>query len=124
MKPIIHQTAEMKAKNLCGEELDEIWWQGRQWAVTSHGIESLDGTYDIAHESLSMTISDETSQWPTHMLSKTWVDASDFLTAFMVACYLHGKPVPQYEFWNSVAMGRRVREEWDENRSNPMCGPR
>lgn len=28
-----------------GEELDEIWWRGRQWAVTSFGVECLDGTY-------------------------------------------------------------------------------
>jgi hypothetical protein len=27
-----------------GEALREIWWRGRQWAVTSYGIECLDGT--------------------------------------------------------------------------------
>jgi hypothetical protein len=32
---------------LCGEELHEIWWRGRPWAVTAYGVEALDGCYCI-----------------------------------------------------------------------------
>jgi hypothetical protein len=33
---IKHDEAEIKVS---GEDLHEIWWQGRQWAVTAYGIE-------------------------------------------------------------------------------------
>jgi hypothetical protein len=29
------------------EPLSEVWWQGRQWAVTAYGIERRDGAYVI-----------------------------------------------------------------------------
>jgi hypothetical protein len=30
-----------------GEGLAEVWWRGRQWAVTAYGLEALDGRYAI-----------------------------------------------------------------------------
>src|SRR3954453_17106438 len=36
-----------------GEALGKpIYWQGRQWAVTPHGVERRDGTYSIAADRL------------------------------------------------------------------------
>ena len=71
-----------------GEQLHEIWWQGRQWAVTAYGIEARDGTYAIAARRLAEkrgTVPD----WPLHMAEKNWVDTNDFNTAFLVALALH-----------------------------------
>ncbi len=40
MKPIAYDKTDVKLR---GEPLDEVWWQGRQWAVTAHGLEARDG---------------------------------------------------------------------------------
>jgi hypothetical protein len=76
-----------------GEKLGQIWWQGRQWAVTEHGIECQDGSYCITKERLAETLPsplNNTPDWPLHMAEKTWVDVADFLTAYLVALSLHG----------------------------------
>ena len=43
-----------------GEPLSEIWWQGRQWTVTSYGLEARDGRYHIeGHRRVSVHFSEE-----------------------------------------------------------------
>lgn len=69
-----------------GEALDEVWWRGKQWAVTAFGIECLDGTYHVAADRLTH---DPEHPWPLHMASKKWVDIDEFVTAWMVALLLH-----------------------------------
>jgi hypothetical protein len=71
-----------------GEALNEVWWRGKQWAVTAYGIEYLDGTY-VAEASRLAEQPDY--PWPMHMAEKTWVDIDDFTTAWMAALLLHGK---------------------------------
>ena len=70
-----------------GEALGEIWWRGAQWAVTSDGIECLDGTYFIAKGRL---LENREYPWPLHMAGKGWVDNDEFTTAWMVGLVLHG----------------------------------
>jgi hypothetical protein len=61
-----------------------IYWQGHQWAVTSHGVECRDGTYYIAKDRLWE--SDDTDHgWVHHMADKNWVDLADFAEALHVA---------------------------------------
>jgi hypothetical protein len=74
-----------------GDSLSEVWWQGRQWAVTSHGIEARDGCYVIEGSRLN-EVRGKTGapDWPLHMAAKTWVDRDDFCTAFLVGLALHG----------------------------------
>ena len=71
-----------------GEGLHDIWWRGKQWAVTAYGIESLDGTY--VAEAARLTENPD-YPWPMHMAEKIWVDIDEFTTAWMVALLLHGK---------------------------------
>lgn len=71
-----------------GEALDEIWWRGKQWAVTAHGIECLDGTYQFDAARLA---ENPDYLWPKHMDGKDWVDIEEFSTAWMVALLLHGQ---------------------------------
>ncbi len=47
-----------------GEPLHPILWHGRQWAVTTFGIEARDGTYAISKDRL------DDPYWPTHMAEK------------------------------------------------------
>ena len=74
--------------SVSGEEPAEIWWRGKQWAVTEAGIEALDGTYYIGGERLLEEI--DTWPWPRQMSEKNWVDSDEFATAYMVALVLHG----------------------------------
>lgn len=71
-----------------GEPLGTIWWRGRQWAVTSTGIEALDGTCVTEKHRLLDTI--EHWPWPRQLSRETWCDSDEFATAFMVALVLHG----------------------------------
>ena len=73
-----------------GEPLDQILWRGRQWAVTTYGIECLDGTYPIAADRLLEDVMSEWGGQPYHMCEKEWVDSDDFLTAWLVGMSLHG----------------------------------
>jgi hypothetical protein len=69
------------------DELGEIWWQGRQWAVTADGIECRDGAYFVAKERV---LENPAYPIPRHMAVKEWVDIDDFATAWLVAILLHG----------------------------------
>ncbi len=71
-----------------GEPLSEVWWRGKQWAVTAYGIECLDGTYVAEASRLA---EQPGYPWPMHMAGKKWVDIDEFTTAWMVALLLHGK---------------------------------
>jgi hypothetical protein len=80
--PIIRDANEVR---LCGEELHQVIWQGRQWAVTTFGIESRDGLYAIKARRLTEGLRDNDPHcWIDLMAGKEWVDLPDF--AFLVAC--------------------------------------
>jgi hypothetical protein len=60
-----------------GEELSEpVLWIGKQWAVTSYGVEERSGRYTIDKSRLWEGL--ETRPWEWHMAEKTWVDIEDF----------------------------------------------
>lgn len=78
-----------------GEELSNILWRGRQWAVTTHGIEALDGTYSFEAHRLAEDLHVRGyGGWPSHMSEKDWVDIDDFITAWLIALTLHGEKGP------------------------------
>ena len=85
-RPIELSSAPVKVR---GEALDEIWWRGKQWAVTSYGIECLDGTYFFTADRLLEDLPSGRS-WAEHMAEKIWVDVDEFVTAWLVALVLHG----------------------------------
>jgi hypothetical protein len=62
-----------------GERLHPIRWTGRQWAVTSFGVERRDGTYSIHNDRL------ESIEWISHLASKRTVDLEDFAEALRIA---------------------------------------
>jgi hypothetical protein len=72
-----------------GDRMHEIWWRGRQWAVTAHGVEALDGSYAITHNRLLEEL--RTHPWPMHMAEKDWVDIDEFATAWLIAILLSGQ---------------------------------
>jgi hypothetical protein len=66
-------------------------WIGRQWAVTSYGVEARDGTYAIEKERLWEEMT--TWPWEKHMVMKDWVDIEDFRHAMAWArIYFARKP--------------------------------
>lgn len=69
---------------LRSEPLSEpIYWTGRQWAVTGHGVEARDGTYSIARDRLWQH--NEGYETVAHMSEKDWVDLPDFVEALRLA---------------------------------------
>ena len=72
-----------------GDGLSELWWRGRQWAVTAYGIERLDGTYAIEVDRITEHLPGFSLL--EHMARKRTVDADDFATAWLVALTLHGR---------------------------------
>jgi hypothetical protein len=86
--PIIIDDQPVKVQ---GETLKQIWWQGKQWAVTEYGIECRDGTYAIKAQELTYDLLNGTKHgWVEQMLSKGWCDMDDFRTAYFVALSMHG----------------------------------
>ncbi len=71
-----------------GEPPGDVWWRGRQWAVTADGIEALDGTYLIKADRLTDNLHDY--PWPKHMAGKRWCDVDEFTTAWLIGLLLHG----------------------------------
>ena len=61
---------------------------GRQWAIASDGLYSLDRDYRIP----AMRLWDSGEDWRGHMLSKQWVDRDDFLETYQVARALYRRP--------------------------------
>jgi hypothetical protein len=67
-------------------------FSGRQWKVTTWGVECIDQPYVIARSRLWEN--DDTHPWEEHMAEKGWVDMSDFrkAMAFARARFAHLKP--------------------------------
>jgi hypothetical protein len=84
-EPIEYDCAPVSIR---GDALDQVLWRGRQWAVTTFGIECLDGTYTIAKDRLFENV--DAYGWPLHITQKNWADSDDFCTAWLVALALHG----------------------------------
>jgi hypothetical protein len=55
-----------------GEGLSELWWQGRQWAVTAYWLECRDESYVIEKKRLLQDAA--TFGWVAHMGGKNWAD--------------------------------------------------
>ena len=91
--PIIINDMSVRVR---GDALTQIWWQGKQWAVTQYGIECRDGTYAIPAKELTYDLDSGTNHgWVEQMLSKDWVDMDDFRTAYFVALSMHGHQLPK-----------------------------
>ena len=75
-----------------GTPLRPIWWRGRQWAVTSYGVEALNGTYAIEARRLTQGLGAIAPRiWLCEQVaSEEWVDVDDLATAWLVAMTLHG----------------------------------
>ena len=79
--PAYESTDEVR---VTGEPLAEpVYWKGRQWAVTKHGIEARDGKFHIA----GSRAWEETNGhgWIEQMADKSWVDIHDFTEALRLA---------------------------------------
>jgi hypothetical protein len=69
-----------------GESLSmPIYWQGRQWTVTSFGVECRDGLYNFGNHRLWEDEFSSWGGWITHMSEKEWVDLPDFAEALRIA---------------------------------------
>jgi len=72
-----------------GKREYRMLWQGRQWAVTTFGIERRDGGYTIAANRLREGLGIGWS-WIGQIGEKDWADIKDFASCFYVAVAMHG----------------------------------
>lgn len=94
-----------------------VYWTGRQWCVTSFGLETvIDHQYDVAAELLGHLTegTDEPMAERLRHIGSThgWVDVDDLITAFGVALAVHAgrfEALPRDAYLNAVAYLRRVR---------------
>lgn len=95
-----------------GKELGPILWSGRQWAVTEHGIERLNGNYFIDKSRLGddLGLSDY-GGWCEHMGMKSWVDTDDFITAWLIGLTLFGYRLNTQHVRNAIELS--PPQEWN-----------
>ena len=88
-----------------GEKLDCVLWQGKQWSVTTYGLECRDGTYHVAAKDLwdlAPKLSSEKTKtrrcvfvhWFQHLSRKVWCNEDDIdhaLQAFLLLFDKNGK---------------------------------
>jgi hypothetical protein len=70
-----------------GEKLSKILYRNNQWAVTTFGIECLDGTYAIKKDAIKTT--HPNYSWQKHMSGKEWVEIGEFVDALKMAMKIH-----------------------------------
>lgn len=83
--PYLHDSSPVETE---AEILGPILWQGRQWAVTSYGLEARDGRYPINARNL-LELAPGEHGLIRHMASKLWIDLPDFVAALAVARMFH-----------------------------------
>lgn len=96
----------------------KVYWTGRQWCVTDHGLETVDpdAYYVGAGQLFTLTdgIGEPMAERMRHITEKTWVDVEDFAAAFAVALAIHsdkGPALPPGAFLNALAEARAGKVE-------------
>jgi hypothetical protein len=80
------------AVSVQGQSLSDVYWHRRQWAVTKHGLEARDGSYEISADRLWEK--ERFGGWVQHMSLKKSVDAEDFIVCLAVARLIHVAHAP------------------------------
>ncbi|ACA17299.1 hypothetical protein M446_2877 [Methylobacterium sp. 4-46] len=63
---------------------EPVYWQGRQWAVTGYGIETLDGMYHVAAAEVG-AVGDAPPRWLDALWRRYGTDRDDLSAALAVA---------------------------------------
>jgi len=72
------------------KKTSKILYKGHQWAVTTYGIECLDGKYAIKKGSIKTIHAPfPYMNWERAMREKNWVDIGDFLETLQQALKIH-----------------------------------
>ena len=90
-----------------------VYWQGRQWAVTSYGIESLrtPNRVRISKRRLGHVAHDMSSYViVTDVLARQWLDVSDFWEAWEQSCLWHNESFSEVPLMRRNGLARRTRE--------------
>lgn len=81
-----------------GEPLDSVLWQGKQWAVTTYGLECRDGCYHVESHYLwdcvpkkDASEEDAFIYWWQHISGKNWVDKDDIDAALQAFVLLYDR---------------------------------
>lgn len=97
-------------------DLSPVLWEGRQWAVTTYGLETISEPYHYYLTPLSLndkrtTPRGEVFDNPLHMVEKEWLDVEDYLTAWLAALALHGQQSDQETVRLTITEAHKLRRE-------------
>lgn len=105
----------------------EIIWRGRQWAVTTSGLETLGKPVDYGVAAGQLTDGWEGADesllaWPQEMAAKTWIDYRDFETAFLVALGVHQGSYPEVDLETIRSSITEGRARWEVTKEEMLGG--
>lgn len=86
-------------------------WRGVQWRVGSMGIDQIDKDGPNGYWIEAGQLASRSPYWPSHMAEKYWVNLEEFITAYVIACVVHGVKMP--EIAEEIARAKKKRAEGD-----------
>ena len=106
---------------------DDMVWRGRQWTVTTDGLETLGKPEDFGIAASELADGWEGADesllaWPLEMASKTWIDYRDFETAFLVALGVHQGRYPEVDLQTIRASITQGRAMWETTKAEMLGG--
>lgn len=106
---------------------DDMVWRGRQWTVTTDGLETLGKPEDFGIAASELADGWEGADesllaWPLEMAGKTWIDYRDFETAFLVALGVHQGRYPEIDLQTIRASITEGRAMWETTKAEMLGG--
>ena len=106
---------------------DEIIWRGRQWAVTTAGLETLGKPVDYGVAAGQLADGWEGADesllaWPLELAAMTWIDYRDFETAFLVALGVHQGSYPEVDLETIRSSITEGRARWEVTKEEMLGG--
>src|SRR5277367_3473307 len=93
-------------------------YRGPQWVVTTHGVDTLRGSYPIAANDLAKGLGGPHGGWVHQLAGKTWIDMDDFVAAYRFACQHFGTASPEC-IEDEIRSGRALAERYGTNGKTP-----
>lgn len=95
--------------------LAEVLYQGKQWCVTTYGLEKRDGSYYIEAKELKKSHVYEFG-WIKHMSLKADTDMEDFTAAYIMSLAIHQPSFLKHgtalDLICQLEQARRDRQKW------------
>jgi hypothetical protein len=88
-------------------------WRGRQWIVTTRGLQPHDENQDYWIEASRLAETrpfshESRGDWLLHLAEKPWIDLEDFIAAWCVAVLVHRTKLGRVDVMASIEAARKI----------------